>query len=163
MAQFLDIFGFLSVLLRGLVLTFEALTVGGVIFLAAVAAPAGVGVPRLRTLLTWCALLLAAVECCTVAATSAILVGSTDISWADAAGAQFAIAGMLVVLGALAVASTARGFFPAIGCLLILCGSVMNSHSVSRLDHRWLLVALTLAHHVAGAAWIGGAAIGAPA
>ena len=37
MAQFLDIFAFVSVLLRGMTLAFEALTVGGVIFVLAIA------------------------------------------------------------------------------------------------------------------------------
>jgi putative copper resistance protein D len=30
------------------------------------------------------------------------------------------------------------------------------SHSAARLDHRWVLVAFTVVHHVASAAWIGG-------
>ena len=38
MTVLLDIFGFLSVLLRGLQMAFEALTVGGVIFLTGIAA-----------------------------------------------------------------------------------------------------------------------------
>ena len=36
-AQLLDIFAFVSVLLRGMTLAFEALTVGGVIFVLAIA------------------------------------------------------------------------------------------------------------------------------
>jgi putative copper resistance protein D len=32
----------------------------------------------------------------------------------------------------------------------------MMSHSAGRLEYRWLLKALTLAHHAAGGAWIGG-------
>jgi putative copper resistance protein D len=32
----------------------------------------------------------------------------------------------------------------------------MNSHSFARLEHRWILMAVTLIHHLAGAAWIGG-------
>jgi hypothetical protein len=36
-AKFLDIFAFVSVLLRGMTLAFEALTVGGVIFALAIA------------------------------------------------------------------------------------------------------------------------------
>src|SRR5204863_398397 len=40
-------------------------------------------------------------------------------------------------------------------CLFILTGSVLSSHAASRLDWRSALVALTLTHHSAGAAWIG--------
>jgi putative copper resistance protein D len=32
----------------------------------------------------------------------------------------------------------------------------MMSHSAARVEYRWLLMALTLAHHAAGGAWIGG-------
>src|SRR5262249_19228776 len=43
-----------------------------------------------------------------------------------------------------------------IACCLIFAGSLMNSHSFARLDHRSTVMALTLAHHIAGAAWVGG-------
>jgi putative copper resistance protein D len=43
-----------------------------------------------------------------------------------------------------------------LACTLIIAGSVMASHSVARVDSRWLLVCLTVAHHIATAVWIGG-------
>ena len=163
MPQLIDIFGFISVLLRGLTLAGEALTVGGVIFLCTVLPQtAGHIVPR--PLLMWSAALLAVTQACFLAVNSAILVGSTDMAWANLYGATFWIAGCLVVLGALAVIGSLNAARPfpitaataGIACALILSGSVMASHSVSRIEHRALLVALTFAHHVAGAAWIGG-------
>ena len=39
MALLLDVFGFLSVVLRGLVLTAQSLTIGGIVFLALLAYP----------------------------------------------------------------------------------------------------------------------------
>jgi putative copper resistance protein D len=39
--------------------------------------------------------------------------------------------------------------------LLLLAAAVANSHAVSRIDHRALLAALTAAHHLGTAAWIG--------
>jgi putative copper resistance protein D len=160
-AQLLDIFGFLSVLLRGLTLAFEALTVGGVIF-SFLIGPLRLKVPTLKTMLAWFAVLLAVAESMVVLTNSAILIGTTDLAWADVTGAGFFVAGALVAAAALTVAilshansAAGRAILP-IASLLILFGSVMSSHSVSRLEDRWLLAALTFAHHLASAAWIGG-------
>ncbi len=155
MTQLLDIFGFLSVLLRGLTLSFEALAIGGVVFLLAITRSE----PALRAVV-WFAGLLAAVEACSVALNGAILAGTTGMSWSELAGASFCISGLLIVAGALGIAFFARtplvrALCP-ICCALILAGSVMNSHSFARIDYRWTAMALTGVHHLAGAAWIGG-------
>jgi copper resistance protein D len=158
----LDLFGFLSVVLRGLQLAFEALVVGGVIFLTWIASrPIGDSLhQRLTRWLILASAMLAGSQICSMAVNSVILMGLLGISLRDLTGANFWIAGMLVVAGAAAVASLVRTRFARIGsplaCAIILAGSVMASHSVARLEHRGVLVALTLAHHLAGAAWIGG-------
>ena len=85
---------------------------------------------------------------------------STGMEWKDIVGAGFWIAGALVVVGSLGTAlfSQTRWAGPAclISCMLILAGGVMQSHAVARLEHRGILIALTLAHHLSAAAWIGG-------
>lgn len=162
MTQFLDIFGFLSVLLRGVTLAFESLTVGGVIFLLFIAQENISGDLRQRLLrwLTCFSLFLATTQICSVAANSAILIGSLDLQLSDIAGAGFCVAGSVIVTGAftIAIAASAGGsrFIFPIASTSILVGSVMGSHSVARLEHRSLLVALTMLHHVGAAAWIGG-------
>ena len=110
MTQLLDIFGFLSVLLRGFTLAFEALTVGGIIFLWWVSPLTAQDCVRRRIArgLTVSALALAAVQVCYVAANSGILLGSTDLQWSDLPGAGFTIAGALTVSGALLIAVMAR-------------------------------------------------------
>jgi len=74
--------------------------------------------------------------------------------------AAVTISGMLVISGAVVLGSLVRtplaGIASPIACAMILAGSVMASHSVARVDHRGVLVPLTLAHHLASAAWIGG-------
>jgi putative copper resistance protein D len=136
--QFLDIFGFLSVLLRGLTLAFEALTVGGVVFLLAVARPPASDDVRRRIAgwIIWFALALAVTQIGSVAANSAILIGSTDMVLRDVAGAGFWFAGLLMVVGALVAAAFARTrwvrFAGPIACVLILTGSILASHSVAR-------------------------------
>jgi copper resistance protein D len=159
---FLDIFAFLSVVLRGLGLAFEALTLGGVIFLLLIASPLG-GDQVTGRLLRWVtsfSLLLALTQACTVAANSAILIGSMDLQLSEVSGAEFWIAGTLVVVAALITALAActrwwRMILP-LASLFILIGSVMGSHSMARLENRPLLLALTLLHHLASAAWMGG-------
>jgi putative copper resistance protein D len=158
----LDIFAFLSVLLRGATLAFEALTVGGVLF-AWLVAGTGAGVCEVRPawrLLTWSSVLLAVTQLCYTAANAAILKASTGMSWADLAGAGFCIAAGMIVLGAAAVRLLMRSAIGNIAaplaCVLIIAGSVMASHSVARVESRWPLVFATSAHHMATAAWIGG-------
>jgi len=157
----LDIFGFLSVLLRAATLAFEALTVGGVVFRFAIAPASKADAARgLTRYLVCSAALLAGVQIAYVAANSALLMASTGLTWAEVMGAAFCISGALMIAGAVIVAVFALSRVGKIacplGCVLILCGAVLTSHSVARLEHRWALVALTLTHHLAGDAWIGG-------
>ena len=158
MTQFLDIFGFLSVALRGLALAFEALTVGGVIFQLCVAREHAL--KRAWAWVGYAALLLAGTEVSLTSANAAILLGTSDLGLADVAGAGFCKAALLIVAGAMAIALLARGgrrpAAAALGCVAILVGSAMVSHSVGRMEWRWSLIALTVIHHAAGAAWIGG-------
>jgi putative copper resistance protein D len=82
------------------------------------------------------------------------------MNWTDVAGAAFCIAGGLIIAGAAGVVVFARTRMARIACpiacALILTGSVINSHSFARMDHRSAATALTLLHHLGGAAWIGG-------
>jgi putative copper resistance protein D len=158
----LDIFGFLSVVLRGAQLALEALVVGGVIFLVCIARTL-VGDLLSQRVTRWIivsAAALAGAQLCSIAVNSQILIASLNLHLSELIGANFWIAGMLVIAGAVMVCALVRTRFSRIGslaaCVLILAGSVMASHSVARLEHRGVLMALTLAHHVAGAAWIGG-------
>ena len=162
MIPFLSIYPLLSVLLRAATLVFEALTVGGVIFRLAIArddVDRRLG-DRLSRLLTWSSVLLAISQIAYLAANSTALVASTNLTWAEARGANFFVSGLIVIVGAGVGAAFARTRFANIvgplSCLLILCGVVMTSHSAARVDHRLVLGMLTMAHHIASAAWIGG-------
>jgi len=160
-AAFLDIFAFVSVLLRALTLVFEALTVGGVIFQFAITPQNSESLRRrLSKLLLGSSAMLAVVQLANLAADSAILMASTNLTWTQVKGAGFCISGAFMIVGAglvglFALTRSAKIVCP-IGCILILGGAVMTSHSMARLDHRVALAALTLTHHVASAAWIGG-------
>src|SRR5271170_4463227 len=97
MVKLLNIFGYLSVLLRAATLCFQTLTVGGIVFVIAVTRS-----PQLRTdavisncrkWITWFALALTVTQISYLAANGLILMQSADMSFGEAAGANFVLAG----------------------------------------------------------------------
>ncbi len=170
MAQFLDIFSFLSVLFRGLTLALQSLVIGGIAFLllalrTAPDAPAealAATWAAARRLLFWSAIALAFIVAAYVFSDGAVLVASTELDWTTVAGASFARAGALSFAGAVLAAAIARSRsrFAAplhfLACLTILSGSVLTSHAAARLDDRGFAILLTAIHQLACATWIGG-------
>ena len=101
LTQLLDVFSFVSVLLRGAALAFQSLILGGVVFSFWILRPLSVlpdspgdGIlgPS-RRLITWSALALALVQICYVTADSVLLTGTTGLGWRDLAGAGFFVSG----------------------------------------------------------------------
>jgi copper resistance protein D len=109
MIQLLDVFGFLSVVLRGLTLALQSMVIGGLVFDLFIArAEAGAGAVRAcRRLLAASALALALAQAGYLAADTAILMGTADLSLAAVAGANFFVAGAIATVLALAVAAVA--------------------------------------------------------
>ncbi len=106
MLRLLDIFGFLSVVLRGLVLALQSMTGGGLVFAVLIArGEAGAAATRAcRRLLVASAFALALVEAGYLAADSAILMGTADLRLAQVVGANFFLAGSAATLLALGIA-----------------------------------------------------------
>src|SRR3974390_23077 len=167
MSELLGIFGFLVVLLRAVILCFQTLTIGGIFFLTVIANRTEM---RSEALLASCwklmrrsALALALAQLFFVISNSLVLTASTDIPIRDVLGANFVWAGILAIAAAMAVV-----FWPAfrnsvnaliwLPAFAMLAGSVMTSHSASRMEDRALLVSLTALHYLATATWIGGLA-----
>src|SRR3954447_2957538 len=155
MTQFLDLFSFLSVLIRALVLACEALTVGGVSFLLLVSRGVSVGergTARLLRFLTWSATGLASTATIYLVTNSAVLVGSMDMTWSQVVGAGYFIADLSIILGATAIAISARTrsgrIVSPFACAAILFGSAMTSHSAGRLEHQFAAGALNLIHQL---------------
>jgi len=165
-ARLLQIFGFLSVLLRGASLTFQSLTVGGVIFLLFVLHKPSDDCEEIRaSCLRWLrrfALVLVATQVSYLAANSLILMESAQISFAEVSGANFVLAGALgiaasltvLVLSARSRAASARELL--LPAAAILASSVLTSHAMARLEYRLPLVFVTALHQLATAAWLGG-------
>ena len=171
MALLVDIFGFLSVMLRGLTLSAQAMTLGGIIFLLLVARPfapqlGATGetiLRRCQALTRWSALALALIVSCSVAIQVAVLVGTVDITAGAAAGADFALAGFVVIAAALGTWLACRGQLGAkatglvvVFAIAMLLGQAVVSHAAARLDDRFPLAAADILHLLGASAWIGG-------
>src|SRR5580693_7723690 len=166
MARLLQIFGFLSVLFRGATLTFESLTIGGIVFLNFVARPANTQSEAIsQACLRWirrAAVALAVMQLAYILASTLILMQSADMTLGDISGANFVLAGILAVGSALTIAALARAQFPRthafllLPAALILISSVMTSHAMARLDYRFPLAGVTALHQGATATWLGG-------
>jgi putative copper resistance protein D len=165
MAQLVDLFAYLSVLLRGAVLVLQTLAAGAVTFDLLVLRPEGPGARAVREAqrrwAAWAALGLAVAWLLWLALDAAILVGTSDLLPGDVLGASFFLTGVLVSACALVLAllafrpavPTPSLFLPALG---VLVGATATSHAAARLEDRPLLLALTFVHHAAVALWIGG-------
>ncbi len=169
MSLLVDLFGYLSIVLHGLVIVAQSMALGGVVFLLLLARPFAPDLPagadlvrRTARIAGWSALALALGEAITVAMQSAVLVDTLELSWGNVIGAGFAVAGLVKLTAALLLAglllgSAAPPAAPMLGlCAVVLAAAVATTHAAARLDHAPLLLAAT-ALHIAGAAiWVGG-------
>ena len=166
MARLLQVFGFLSVVLRGATLTFQSLAAGGAIFLLLVLRGCGENFEDVKaSCLRWIrrfALALAAMQFSYLLANALILMQSAEMSLADAAGANFVVAGALGIAASLAIAALSRprraaSYVPLLlPATAIIASSALTSHAMARIEHRLPLVLVTALHQLATAAWLGG-------
>ncbi len=172
MALLLDLFGFLSVVLRGLALAAQSLTVGGVAFLLLLAGPlAGelgstgkVIIKRSRLLLGFSAVGLAMVVAISVTIEGTILADTVGLTMSETIGAAFVVSAVAVIAAALSIAwlclGTRNSAFTGLSLFglacVILVAQTATSHAVAQLDDRLPLAAAELLHQAGSAVWIGG-------
>jgi putative copper resistance protein D len=169
MAQLIELFGFLSVLLRATTLAFQSLTVGGILFSLYVHPLSSDHNPSQELILKscrrrirWFALALALAQMLSVTASSAVLMATAELPMVDVLGANFFLAGAAVIGVALGIAVLAGGpsrnrWSLLLSLSIVLIGaSVMLSHAASRVQDRWVLGVATALHQLATAAWVGG-------
>jgi putative copper resistance protein D len=166
----LDIYGLLSVVVHGLLLTAQSLTLGGVAFLVLVAEPlaGGLGetgartVARCRRLTQWSAGAVIPIVTVSVATETLVLADTLDISLVDAVTAAFAFAGFAQMAAAAIIALLCRAFVHAskaslvIAGLFLLAAGTATSHAVAQIDNRALLSVATALHRPCAGSWIGG-------
>ncbi len=173
MQQLIDVFGFLSVLLRGAEITAQSIMAGGAIYLLALVRPLaseiGDRAPKLlgqgRHWVSGAALALATVVLVALAVDGSILVATVDLTLSDLAGADFFIADSATVVSALIVAifirrAADRSSAPMWACLALsavtIGAAAMTSHGAARVSDRAFLVAADFLHQAGAAVWIGG-------
>ncbi|WP_374309106.1 copper resistance D family protein [Methylocella sp.] len=171
MSLFVDIFGFLSVVLRGLILSAQSFMLGGLAFMTLLLAPLAprlsadatrVG-PRSRRLIRVSALCFSAFVACSLTLNAATLVAAAGESWMEALGADFARADFALIAAALLIALLCGGAWsPARAAALAALGAAtlasqtMLTHAASRADPSPALLVADPLHMLGAAVWIGG-------
>jgi putative copper resistance protein D len=170
MATLIDIFGYLSVIIRGAVLVTQSFVIGGIAFLLltrSVSRELGSDGERLeirvRRFFFWSALAFTLAEIAFVAVQCAVLMGTVDLGLGDVLGADFALAGLTLAGAGLvciwvARAPVGRSAGLALGTLaiLMLLAQATTSHAMARIDDRAPLLLAEVLHMAGAAVWIGG-------
>lgn len=172
MTLLVDLFGYLSIVLHGLVIVAQSMAVGGALFLLGLALPFAATLPdgaglvrRTAGIAAWSALALAAGEAITVAMQVAVLMATLELPLSGVVGASFAVAGLVKMVAALLLAAvlwrTAGGRAGDRVALVALCAVVIGAatattHAAARLQDESLLLAASALHILGAAIWIGG-------
>lgn len=168
MELLVDLFGFLSVILRGLALGLAAITLGGVVFRHAVLArvPGFEGMDEAVLRRLWKVGQMSAAGLLTAVALGkaldlSVLTGTVGVPLTSALTAPFAMAGIATCVGALLMLLSAdphcrRGWLEGLAAVIILAGIVATTHATGRIEARGWLLFISALHQAGGALWIGG-------
>lgn len=174
MSTLFDIFGFLSVLLRGVEFVAQSVLLGSVAFRALAVAPSSPTIARrelsavdegCRRVTQAAALAVIGAAAAAAAVNAVVLAASLTVSWREVTGAGFVVAAAVRVLAAVAIATmvslradASLSFRIALGvaCALLLGAAVADSHARARLQDNGLLLLATGAHELGAALWLGG-------
>ncbi len=165
MSLLVDLFGYLGILLHGLVIVSQSMALGGALFLLVLARPfaAMLGADiagrtaRIAAISAFC---LVGVEAVNVAMQLAILTSTLDVPVADVITANFAVAGIVkaaaaLVLGVLLLRDAGAGPLLAAGAVELVAAT-LTTHAAARLSDNALLLGVELLHQLGAAIWIGG-------
>ncbi len=171
MTLLVDLFGFLTVILRGLALVLTAGSVGGFVFRQVAvgsrldAAQTDDVVARLAELNYRTALALIAVMFLAGSLDLLILVTTIEVPWTTAISAPFMVADVVSCIAATILALDSRRTAPRLStgrwlewlAAATLIGSIVaTTHAMGRLDGRLWLLGVSTLHQIGGAVWIGG-------
>ncbi|MBN8890986.1 MAG: copper resistance protein [Rhodospirillales bacterium 70-18] len=171
MELLVDLFGYLSIVVHGLTIIAQSMTLGGVLFLVFLARPqawllgrAGAAIQAdTARIAAWSAIGLAVAEGITVAMQAAVLTATIDLPVENVLQAAFALAGLVKIAMALLLAATLFGFGAAAPAWLllpmgavVLAAATMTTHAAARLELREPLLAASALHQLGAAIWIGG-------
>ena len=172
MSLLVDIFGYLSIVLHGLVIVAQSMTIGGVLFLVFLLRPFIDVLPeghvlerRIARLTMWSALALALTELAGNALQISVLAATVELPLSNVIQASFAMAGWIKIVCALLlipcltsryIASRTVAVLALLLCAAELIAATFTTHAYARLDHNTLLLAVEGLHQFGAAIWIGG-------
>ncbi len=169
MSLLVDLFGYLSIIVHGLVIVAQSLAVGGTVFLVEISRPCASDLPggaalARRTALWagWSALALVALEASKLGMETAVLAQTLEVPALSVMGADFAVAGLLKMLAALTLGLCllARRPVPSPALLglsgMMLAVATFTTHAAARVEQSGILQTATGLHIVGAAVWIGG-------
>ena len=169
MSLLVDVFGYLSIILHGLVIVGQSMMVGSVLFILCLARPFEHRLPegseivrRTARLGAWSAVFYIACEALALALQLAVLQTTLDLPLLAVLPADFALAGAVKIaaatLLAIALFRDRPAPWPALLALVAvaLAAAVMTTHAAARLEDRRILMAASFLHILGAAIWIGG-------
>ncbi len=165
MSLLVDLFGYLGILLHGLVIVSQSMALGGMLFLIFLARPfaAAIGpdiAARTARIAAISALCLVAVEAVNVVMQMAILTSTLDVPVSDIITANFAVSGIIKAVAALALAVLllrGAGAAPLLAAGTVeLVAATLTTHAAARLSDNALLLGVEFLHQLGAAIWIGG-------
>ena len=171
MALFLDLFGYLSVVVHGLVIATQSAAIGSVLFLVFLARPIlgaqdGEDYDLQRSIAHvagWASVGLLLAEVLYLALQVAAIVGTIELAPTSVFTANFAVAALIKGAAAAILAVLLFGPRPSSRpwILLALCGvalvaATLTTHAAARLGNRGPLMVVELVHQFGAAIWIGG-------
>ncbi len=171
MALLIDVFGYASVILRGLTIITQSLALGGILFLLLLARPLAIALgcagERIQAdtarIAAYGAVGLMLCEGASVALQTAVLAGTVDLDFADSVGTDSAVAGIVgaAVAAVMAILLFTNGrrirLLPLLALVVIELGAAtMTTHAFSRLENRTPLMLADGLHQLGAALWIGG-------
>jgi putative copper resistance protein D len=169
MQQLVDLFGFLSVVMRAGTLVFQSLLIGGVLFMLWVSRGVPGDATQRERMQASCWLLLRIsivglilIQILYLYVNSAVLMTTAEIGFGGVVGANFFISGAIVLCSAIVALlaaqfrSKATPWVLTVSAIVVLGASLMTNHAASRMEGRVLLVALTAVHEAATGFWVGG-------
>ncbi len=170
MLKLVDIFAYLAVVLRAGTLICQSLLLGGLLFLYWIARPSPEipidALARVRSLaqrmFRFAAIGLVLVQIGYLYVNSAVLMATDQIGIGGVVGANFFLAGSVMLVAGLVIAIVAglrrdaAVYWLTPLVLLVLGASVMTNHAAARLDNRLPLIIVTVLHEACTGFWIGG-------
>ncbi len=169
MELLIDLFGYVSILMHGLVIVTQSMALGGALFLVFLARPFASTLPdgqglarRTARIAGWNALALLLLEAGKLVIQSAVLADTLDVPAQSVFGAEFALAGFvkMAAAGALAACLLAPRpvrAAPLLGLVAVTVASAtLTTHAAARLSGSTLLLAVSALHILGAAIWVGG-------